>query len=354
MENNGSRKKFKVNFKKFNMVIAGALIALTVFLASADIFEGATFGVLVIDNGETSDIYTSAATVGDLLQELEIELHQFDRVSLASYTPLTRGTVIEIDRAIPVNISIDGAVATIAFYARPDAGLAALVSDFRRATRGNFIFDRELAHHRPEAGETIHLQSVNWETREVENLTPYNREYVETFALPVGETLVYREGMPGKRITTYNVEYVARRESRREVLSDVIISEPQAEIVHIGVPLPAGTGLSASGEVFNYSRMITVESTAYTLSVSCTGRTPDHPHWGRTASGMMAQVGIVAVDTNVIPFHTRMYIEGYGFAVAGDRGGAIRGYKIDVFMDTMAEARQWGRQHGVRVWILED
>ncbi|MCL2620477.1 MAG: 3D domain-containing protein [Defluviitaleaceae bacterium] len=345
--------KIKSNFKKFNMVVAGVLIALTVFLVSADIFEGATFGVLLVDDGYTTSVYTGKATVAGLLEELEIELHPFDNLSVPLYSTLSRGTVIVIDRAIPVYVSIDGSTDTIPFYARPDAGLATLVSDFRRANIGNFMFDAELAQHRPEAGETIYLQSVNWVLRDVESQIPYTREYNETFTLPLDYVQIYREGVMGSQNTTYHIEYVGGVEARREVMSYEILSEPQSEIAYIGVALPSGTGMSACGEIFNYSRLMLVESTAYTLSVSCTGRTPDHPHWGRTASGMMAQVGIVAVDTNVIPFHTRMYIEGYGFAVAGDRGGAIRGHKIDVFFDTMAEARQWGRQHGVRVWILE-
>jgi len=123
--------------------------------------------------------------------------------------------------------------------------------------------------------------------------------------------------------------------------------------VHIGTYLPPYHAVSACGEVFAYSRSFVAEATAYTLDFQSTGRHPDHPLFGVTASGMMAQVGVVAVDTNVIPFHTQMYIEGYGFAVAGDRGGAIRGYKVDVFFDTREETIQFGRQH-LRVWILDE
>lgn len=345
--------KIKANLKKINMVAAGVLIALTVFLVSADIFEGATFDVLLVDDGYTTNVFTNQATVADLLEELEISLNPFDRLSVPLYSTISRGTVITIYRAIPVYIRIDDSSDTIPFYARPDAGLATLVSDFRRANVGNFMFDAELARHRPEAGEIIHLQSINWVLRDVEYQIPYTREYNESFALPLDYIQIYREGVAGNKSTTYHIEYIGGEEARRQVVSYEILSEPQPEVAYIGVALPPGMGMSACGEIFNYSRLMLVESTAYTLSVSCTGRTPDHPHWGRTASGMMAQVGVVAVDTNVIPFHTRMYIEGYGFAVAGDRGGAIRGYKIDVFFDTMAEARQWGRQFGVRVWILE-
>ncbi|MCL2854984.1 MAG: 3D domain-containing protein [Defluviitaleaceae bacterium] len=346
-------QKLKAKFRKFHMVVAVALIAVTVFLTGGDVFEGATFGVLLIDGGFAQNVYTSQTTVGEFLDELEIELHQFDRVSLPWHSEIHRGTVLVIDRAIPVNIIIDGNGEVIPFYARPDAGLATLVSDFRRVHRGHFLFDRENTQQGFEAGETINLQSVVWQTTAEDYIIPFTREYVETFTLPVGEEAVYRYGAAGTRRITYLVEYVSGQESSRDALYSAIVAQPLTEIVNVGVPLPEGMGVSACGEAFSYSRLMLMESTAYTLSVSCTGRTPDHPHWGRTASGMMAAVGIVAVDTNVIPFHTRMYIEGYGFAVAGDRGGAIRGYKIDVFFDTMAEARQWGRRHDVRVWILE-
>jgi len=62
--------------------------------------------------------------------------------------------------------------------------------------------------------------------------------------------------------------------------------------------------------------------------------------------------GIVAVDPTVIPLGTRLYVEGYGFALAADTGSAIRGYKIDLFMEYIGDARQFGRRD-VTVFILE-
>ena len=63
-------------------------------------------------------------------------------------------------------------------------------------------------------------------------------------------------------------------------------------------------------------------------------------------------MGGVAVDTSVISMGTRLYVEGYGYAVALDRGSAIKGNKIDVFLETRAEARQWGVKR-VKVYVLE-
>ena len=65
---------------------------------------------------------------------------------------------------------------------------------------------------------------------------------------------------------------------------------------------------------------------------------------GRTASGLPVGVGVVAVDPNVIPLGTRMFIPGYGPGIAADVGSAIRGNIIDLWMPSTAAARRWGRR----------
>jgi 3D (Asp-Asp-Asp) domain-containing protein len=71
-----------------------------------------------------------------------------------------------------------------------------------------------------------------------------------------------------------------------------------------------------------------------------------------TALGWQAGYGIVAVDPRVIPLRTRLYIPGYGYAVAGDTGGAIRGSRIDLGFNTYRDARQFGRRN-VTVYLLQ-
>src|ERR1700679_3760653 len=73
---------------------------------------------------------------------------------------------------------------------------------------------------------------------------------------------------------------------------------------------------------------------------------------GITAMGQRAGRGIVAVDPRVIPLGTRLYIPGYGNALAGDTGGAIVGKRIDLGMETEIEALQWGRRT-VTVYVLQ-
>ena len=89
--------------------------------------------------------------------------------------------------------------------------------------------------------------------------------------------------------------------------------------------------------------MIYGEATAYTWGGGASGH---------TSVGLWPKRGIVAVDPRVIPYYTKLYIPGYGMAIAGDTGGAIVGTRIDLFMDSLYECYQWGRRD-VEIYILE-
>ena len=87
-------------------------------------------------------------------------------------------------------------------------------------------------------------------------------------------------------------------------------------------------------------KSIQVVATAYEPGPTSCGKYAN----GYTATGMKAGKGVIAVDPKVIPLGTKVYVEGYGMAVAADVGGATKGNKIDVCMDTVAECKQWGRK----------
>ncbi len=94
------------------------------------------------------------------------------------------------------------------------------------------------------------------------------------------------------------------------------------------------------------NKYIICETTAYTRSHS------EETSRGITRSGTRVSRGTVAVDPTVIPLGTKLYIENYGEAIALDTGGAIKGNRIDLYMETKKEAFEWGRRE-VKVWILE-
>ncbi|MBN1289685.1 MAG: hypothetical protein JXA49_08630 [Actinobacteria bacterium] len=84
-----------------------------------------------------------------------------------------------------------------------------------------------------------------------------------------------------------------------------------------------------------------------------TAYSPEEPGLSdTTATGLKAQKGVVAVDPSFIPLGTRVHVEGYGYAIAADTGGAIKGNRIDLCYNTLGEALAFGRRK-VKVRVLD-
>ncbi len=98
----------------------------------------------------------------------------------------------------------------------------------------------------------------------------------------------------------------------------------------------------------NVVKEITVSASAYTANCNgCSGITSTGINLKRNPD-----VKVIAVDPSVIPLGTKVYVEGYGYAIAGDTGGSIKGNKIDVFFPSKSEAYKWGRKQ-VKIKILK-
>lgn len=98
----------------------------------------------------------------------------------------------------------------------------------------------------------------------------------------------------------------------------------------------------------NVQKEFMVTATAYTANCNgCSGITKTGINLKKNPN-----LKVIAVDPRVIPLGTKVHVEGYGYAVAGDIGGAIKGNKIDVFIPTKNAAYQWGRKT-VKVKVLQ-
>lgn len=117
----------------------------------------------------------------------------------------------------------------------------------------------------------------------------------------------------------------------------------RANFVRVKALRQSNTPLSRSG--YGARKVLYMRATGY-APYTCGGSRS-----GRTATGIHAGVGVVAVDPRVIPLGTKLYIEGYGYAVAADTGGAIKGNRIDLGHDTHSQAMRTGRRT-VKVHVL--
>lgn len=115
-----------------------------------------------------------------------------------------------------------------------------------------------------------------------------------------------------------------------------------------GFQLPQGEDEITVSQVLNSTL------TAYTAGQESTGKSPGNAAYRVTKSGTYVEEGrTVAVDPTVIPFGAKVYIEGIGFRTAEDTGSAITGNRLDVFIENVGEARQFGVQRNVTVYVLD-
>lgn len=111
---------------------------------------------------------------------------------------------------------------------------------------------------------------------------------------------------------------------------------------------PASTVSRGTSDSSRTGKVITMVATAYDGCYEC-----NKPYYGYPSYiGLPLAHGIVAVDPNVIPMGTRLYVEGYGDAIAADQGNAIKGNRIDLFFDSHQEALNYGMKT-VKVTLLD-
>ena len=100
----------------------------------------------------------------------------------------------------------------------------------------------------------------------------------------------------------------------------------------------------------------TVTATGYTAGVESTGKNPGHPEFGITYSGVKVTRDLfstVAADLNVFPIGTILFIHGYGYGVVADKGGAIKGNKVELYYETVEDVyNNWGKKT-IEVYVVE-
>ena len=162
-----------------------------------------------------------------------------------------------------------------------------------------------------------------------------------------GETETVQEGSDGLKEVVYQVSYVNGEETGRTAVSSVTVLEPVEKIVEYGTAEP-----QQSTQAFQYKYVIECTATAYDPSPEENGG-----YGGMSATGLPLQKGVIAVDPKVIPLGSRVYVEAvdgswtYGYAVAADTGGAIKGNRVDLLFLTKSECYQFGRRK-CKVYVL--
>lgn len=337
------------------------VVALTVVTTSA-LLE--LKSVTITDGESTVTVRTMAKTVSDALSKQGITLGEKDLIHPPLDYRMERNQAISITRAFPVTVIADGNSVEVKTVTKT---VSEVLADYGIVMDGDDVVNPPLDSQVAD-GTVIHIVRVTFDTVTTQESVPYQTISKPNSSLERGKTRVVQEGKEGTKELVYQVVSHDGEETQRQLIGERMIEEPVDEITEYGVNYIRLSSrgiverdarrLSSPADELSYSQALTCTATAYDLSYESCGKHPGDPYYGISASGMQMSRGVVAVDPSVIPMGTKLYIESldsypdYGFAVAGDTGGAIKGNKVDLFMDSRSEALQFGRRK-VKVYILE-
>ena len=211
-------------------------------------------------------------------------------------------------------------------------------------------------------GDKIEVIDVTQSTVKEHKQVPFEVNVVEDNNLLKGETKVEVEGQPGTNELVYKTTYHNGKQVDKRFIKEVVISEPVDKIIKKGTKVEV-KAVSTKDETVktkttsvnkaqsttnkNQSSSNKVQSNTNTntnrkhMSVVATAYTGD----GITSTGTKPKWGTISVDPSVIPYGTKVYIPQFGQTfIAEDCGGAIKGNKIDIYMNDKTSVKNWGRR----------
>jgi len=325
--------------------IVAAIIPALIILLSVTGFVWAQKGVTVIVDGEPQYVKTQAENVEDLLAQTGVVIQTGDVVTPAFDAPIDDGMTVVVRHAVPVEVVLaDGRISIDVIGLTVADALVAAGIDTGAGAVCDPPMDTTLT-----PGLEISVSNVFVRVVEETADMPFETVTEADATMAQGARRVVTEGEPGKMLKVYRVTVTDDVEGERRLTAERVLVEPQDEVVAVGTKRSSGHTVVARSKppvsaASSESRKLTVSTTGYAPGVDGVGT--------KTATGARAGYGVIAVDPGVIPLGTRVYIPGYGYAVAADTGGAISGNKIDLCFDTRAEALAWGRRT-VTITILQ-
>ena len=306
------------------------------------------------DGGETQLYYSSTGSVEEAMEAVGKTLYENDTYTVEStsrdvYT-------VTITRADYCYVEADGQRMTVSF--RPDETTVAQILDEQGIVLGeNDLVSSELTDL-VQDGETITVSRVTYETRYADEIIEWDYDLEPTRYLAEGALKVFSKGVDGEKRVEYRSVYIDGEWARDEVVDEVVttaVVNGRAQVGDSDAPIdyleqPDWLTFDENGIPEQATKVISGLGTAYTSKAGVYG-----------ATGRYLSEGYVAVNPDIIPYGSKLYIvtkDGswdYGYAIAADTGGAMLSGRVlvDQYMNSYDSCIQYGVRE-VDVYVLED
>ncbi len=305
--------------------------------------------IIVNYYGKIKKIYIAKGTVADVLDKAGIKLDKNQVTEPALSAEIKDDMVISVYNGRKVSVTADGE--TKELYV-PKGNVEEVLNHFGYRITEDDLLNVSRNSQIWEADKIIIKRVVYGEETVTENIS-YDSLTETSDKIDLGETKLKTKGAHGKKLVTRKCKYIDGKKISGKIVESKTIKKPTDKVTLVGtrgasVNGGAGTFTDMYGNSVVYSSVHTGSGTAYTA-----------PAGASTATGVPAYHGGVAVNPNIIPYGSKLYIVStdgsfvYGYATAVDTGGALMDGSaiVDCFYNTYVECVNFGRRD-VNVYVV--
>ncbi len=242
------------------------------------------------------------------------------------------GMTIRVTKAIDIEVKADGKVQ--AFRTLPLTANEAIA--MAGVTVGKNDIVEPAGTTMLKTGDRVVVKRVTFKRISKKVTVPYEVVYQEDSSMGIGQMELTQEGRDGRVKKTYRVKYIDGKEDSRKLVKTKTLKKVKDKTYSYG------TDISFGDAPPSYIKKV---SNVRAVSYHFDGNPPG-------TYGLPCTYGTAAVDPDVFPLGSLLYIEGYGYAVANDVGTSIKGKVVDVYMERYAQCLLWGAQN-VNVYLVE-
>ena len=333
-------------------------------------------------DGKTQEVWTTEATVNDVLKTEGIEIKTHDEIEPALATKITDNQPITIAKAFPVTVKDGGKESTV-WTTQTTVRQFLTDQKIRLSNLDKVVGDSKEKLTADNA--VVNIARVEKVTDVVEEAADFKTKRKTDMTMLKGEEKVVTNGKKGKLQKKFEITKKNGKIVSREFVGKTMVEEPTHKVVHVGAKVPKVVVATAAPAKAT-AKTATQATSKATASAPAKAAAPakeqvavsrgnsGEPSGGKefyanasaytaycngcsgiTATGINLRANpsmkLIAVDPRVIPLGSKVWVEGYGYAIAGDTGGAIKGNRIDLHMPTKEAAYSFGRRQ-VKIKVI--